>query len=66
MKTYKIKIDASTATRMTMIVIDRDTRQVLAEYSLTNGREYSEVRQMRRAIDAHLNKPGSTLNNFPW
>ena len=62
MKTYKIKQDGRT-----MIISNRDTGEQIAEYRLTPGCERTEIAQMRRAIDRHLDEDSRhTLGNYQW
>ncbi len=49
-----------------MQIINRKTEEIIADYRLTPGYEAQEIRQMRRAIDGHLDNPGATLGNYPW
>ena len=61
MKSYKIKQTAEG-----MIVSHRSTGATIAEYAMTPGHERTEIAQMRRAIDKHLNGAGGTLGNYQW
>jgi hypothetical protein len=64
MKEYRIKRRMD-GMYETMVVINRDTREEIAEYRLTPGCEASEIRRMRRVIDEHLDG-GGTLGNYQW
>jgi len=66
-KTYKIKQQLLKGEDYyTMVISNRETGEGIAEYRLTPGRERAEIRQMRRAIDEHLDEPNSTLGNYQW
>lgn len=47
------------------IVEDSETGDELAEYRLTIGKESKEVRDIRRAVNSHLDD-GGTLGNYQW
>lgn len=49
----------------TMIISRRDDNSAVAEYRLTVGCERTEINQMRRTIDRHLDN-GGTLGNYQW
>ena len=49
----------------TMIVIDNETDNEIAEYRLTPGSEKAEIQSLRRSIDRHL-EDGGTLGNYQW
>jgi len=66
MKEYKIKKTVYDKQHYSMIIIERETGEQLAEYRLTPGKERSEIAQMRRSIDTHSAKTGSQLSNYQW
>ena len=49
----------------TMVIINRVTREHIAEYRMTPGFERQELRQMRKAIREHLAN-GGTIGNYQW
>ena len=49
----------------TMTIINRATKQMIAEYRLTPGSEAAEMQQMRRAIREHLAN-GGKIGNYQW
>lgn len=61
MKQYRIRRQGET-----MVIIDRESGDVRAEYRLTPGCERREVAAMRRSIDRHLSTPNATLGNYQW
>ncbi len=66
MKEYKIKRAHRTGENYeTMIIVNTETQQEIAEYRLTDGEGQKEIAQMRRDIDEHLNN-GGTLGNYQW
>jgi len=48
-----------------MLIIDRETGNLLAEYPLTPGRELAEIASWHRTIDSHL-ATGGTLGNYQF
>lgn len=66
MREYSIRINQRPGEGYaSMIITDRVSRQAVAEYRLTNGRERAEVQAMRRTIDKHL-RMGGTVRNYQW
>jgi len=59
----RVRTAAYDVVMVTWLDVGRDT---YPEYRLTPGQELREIRQLRRAIDAHLAKPGGTLGNYQW
>jgi hypothetical protein len=67
MKTYKInRRQRDGEDYESMLISNRETGEQIAEYRLTAGCERSEIAQMRRAIDEHLDEPNGTLGNYQW
>ena len=48
-----------------MLIIDRETGEMRAEYPLTPGKELAEIASWRRTLDAHL-AHGGTLGNYQF
>ena len=61
MKAYKI-----TRRGNAMVISERETGDVIAEYRLTPGCEAAEIAAMRRSIDRHLDTANGTLGNYQW
>jgi len=49
----------------TMIIIERSTGAMLAEYALNEGEELKQIRDMRKSINEHLDNGGG-LHNYQW
>ena len=66
MKTYTIKRQQRICERFeSMLIIDRETGELRAEYPLTPGKERAEIVSWRRTLDAHL-ASGGALGNYQF
>ena len=61
MKEYMIK-QSTDGAHKTMIIIDRETGDEIAEYRISGD---SDIRAMRRVLDEHL-MSGGTLGNYQF